>query len=61
MNRKQLINFILEGEDDEPKTTVSAEGGIRTHDPRSGTGLANLRPTRLGDLDFSHRTWFFAI
>jgi hypothetical protein len=56
MNRKQLINFILEGEDDEPKTTVSAEGGIRTHDPRSGTGLANLRPTRLGDLDFSHRT-----
>ena len=32
---------------------ISAEGGIRTHDPRSGTGLANLRHTRLGDLDFS--------
>ena len=33
------------------KPISSAEGGIRTHDPRGGTGLANLRPTRLGDLD----------
>ena len=29
-----------------------AEGGIRTHESRGDTGLANLRLTRLGYLDF---------
>ena len=29
----------------------NAEGGIRTHDLRGRTGLANLRLTRLGNLD----------
>ena len=36
-----------------PKTNSSAEGGIRTHESRGDTGLANLRLTRLGYLDFS--------
>jgi hypothetical protein len=43
------------------KPVNSAEGGIRTHDPRSGTGLANLRHARLGDLDSSNREWIYPI
>lgn len=40
---------------------MSAEGGIRTHDPRRGTGLANLRLTRLGNLDLPHALALWAI